>query len=75
MDLLLRYGHPVSRGRFRGTMSYQLNVSNVLDQNGIIPQRFSSTPDFQVPGGRGVAYSRVDFIEPRSIRFTTTFSY
>jgi hypothetical protein len=56
-------------------MNYQLNISNVLDRDGIIPQRFSSTPDFQVPGGRGTAYSRVDFVEPRSIRFTTTFSY
>jgi hypothetical protein len=74
-DLMLRYAHKVSAGRFRGTMSYQLNIANVLNQDGIIPQRFSSTPDFQVPGGRGVGYSRVDFIEPRSIRFTTTFSF
>jgi hypothetical protein len=55
-------------------MSYQLNVTNVLDQRGIIPQRFSSTPDFIIPG-RGIAYSRVDFVDPRSIRLTTTFSY
>jgi hypothetical protein len=75
VDLLLRCAHKISQGRFRGTLSYQLNISNVLDQHGIIPQRFSSTPDFQVPGGRGVAYSRVDFIDPRSIRFTTTYSY
>jgi iron complex outermembrane receptor protein len=75
VDAMLRYAHKVSAGRFRGTMNYQLNISNVLDRDGIIPQRFSSTPDVQVPGGRGVAYSRVDFVEPRSIRFTTTFSY
>jgi hypothetical protein len=75
VDAMLRYAHKVSAGRFRGTMNYQLNISNVLDRDGIIPQRFSSTPEFQVPGGRGVAYSRVDFVEPRSIRFTTTFSY
>jgi hypothetical protein len=74
-DLMLRYAHKVSQGRFRGTLGYQLNISNVLNQDGVIPQRFSSTPDFQVPGGRGVGYSRVDFVEPRSIRFTTTFSY
>ena len=61
--------------RLFGTLSYQLNITSVLDQDGIIPQRFSSTPDFQVPGGRGVGYSRVDFIDPRSIRLTTTFSY
>lgn len=75
VDLMLRYAHKVSEWRFRGTLSYQINVTNVLDQHGIIPQRFSSTPDFQIPGGRGVAYSRVDFVDPRSIRFTTTFSY
>ena len=75
VDAMLRYSHKVSEGRFRGTLSYQLNISNVLDQRGIIPQRFSSTPDFIVPGGRGVGYSRVDFVDPRSIRFTTTFAF
>jgi outer membrane receptor for ferric coprogen and ferric-rhodotorulic acid len=75
VDLMLRYAHKVSQGRLRGTLSYQLNITNVLDQDGIIPQRFSSTPDFQIPDGRGIAYSRVDFVDPRSIRFTTTLSY
>ena len=75
VDAMLRYSHRISQGRFRGTLSYQLNVTNVLDQDGIIPQRFSSTPDFTVPGDRGVGYSRVDFVEPRAIRFTTTFAY
>ncbi len=75
VDVMLRYSHKVSEWRLRGTLSYQLNVTNVLDQHGIIPQRFSSTPDFQIPGGRGIGYSRVDFIDPRTIRFTTTFSY
>ena len=75
VDAMLRYSHKIAQGRIRGTLSYQLNISNVLDQDGIIPQRFSSTPDFQIPGGRGVAYSRVDFVDPRSIRFTTTFAY
>ncbi len=74
VDLMTRYSHKISQGRFRGTMSYQLNVTNALDQHGIVPQRFSSTPDFIIPG-RGIAYSRVDFVDPRSIRFTTTFSY
>ncbi|MEO6244067.1 MAG: hypothetical protein ABIQ12_01420 [Opitutaceae bacterium] len=75
VDLLLRYSHKVSQGRFRGTLSYQLNVTNVLDRDGIIPQRFSSTPDFIIPGGRSVGYSRIDLMDPRSIRLTTTFSY
>jgi len=71
----VRYATKISQGRFRGTLTYQLNVANVFDHDGIIPQRFSSTPDYQVPGGRGIAYSRVDFVDPRSIRLTTTFSY
>lgn len=74
-DLMLRYRHKVSPWRFKGTMTYQLNVSNLFDRDGIMPQRFSSTPDFVVPGGRGVGYSRFDLIDPRSIRFTTTFSF
>lgn len=74
-DLMLRYRHKVSPWRFKGTMTYQLNVSNLFDRDGIMPQRFSSTADFIVPGGRGVGYSRFDFIDPRSIRFTTTFSF
>ena len=65
----------VSAGRFRGTLSYQLNVSNVFNQDGIIPQRFSVSPEYQVPGGRGVGYSRFDLVEPRCARVTTTFSY
>jgi len=75
VDLMMRYSHKVSQGLLRGTMSYQLNISNILDQDGIIPQRFSSTPDFIVPGGRGVGYSRIDLMDPRTIRLTTTFAY
>lgn len=75
MDALIRYSHKISQGRFRYTLNYQLNVSIVFDQRGIIPQRFSSTPDFQAPGGRGVGFSRVDFIAPRLIRLTTSFAY
>jgi iron complex outermembrane receptor protein len=74
-DLMLRYRHKLDVWRVKGTMSHQINVSNLFDRDGIMPQRFSSTPDFAVPGGRGVGYSRFDFIDPRSIRFTTTFSF
>jgi len=72
---MLRYRHKVAAWRFKGSLTYQLNVSNLFDRDGIVPQRFSSTSDFEVPGGRGVAYSRFDFIDPRSIRFTTSFSF
>ena len=74
-DLMLRYRHKVDAWRFKGTMTYQLNVTNLMDRDGIMPQRFSSTSDFMIPGDRGVGYSRFDFIDPRSIRLTASFSF
>lgn len=74
-DLMLRYRHKVNAWRFKGSLTYQLNVSNLLDRDGIMPQRFAAIPAFNLPGGRGIAYSRFDLIEPRSIRFTTTFGF
>lgn len=74
-DLMLRFRHPVSFRKMRGTLSYQINVSNLFNQDGLLPQRFSSLPPTNLPGGRGVAYSRFDLMEPRSIRFTTTLAY
>jgi iron complex outermembrane receptor protein len=80
VDLMLRYRHKVSAWRFKGTLTYQLNVSNLLSEDGLIPQRFSTistspTVKFVVPGGRGVGYSRFDYVDPRVVRFTTTFSF
>ena len=74
-DFMLRYRHSVGTGRLRGTLSYQVNISNLFNQDGRLPQRFSTIPPYDIPGGRGVAYSRFDLLEPRSIRLTTTFSY
>jgi hypothetical protein len=79
-DLMLRYRHNVGVGRFRGSLSYQLNVTNLFNRDGIIPQRLAATPvtaspTFIVPGGRGVGYSRFDQMEPRYARLTTTFSF
>jgi len=74
---MLRYRHKVDTWRFKGSLTYRLNVSNLLDRDGIMPQRFSALPAYEVPepGGRGIAYSRFDLVEPRSTRFTTTFSF
>ena len=62
-----------------GRVRFQVNVNNLLDQSDIIPSRlaFSATsPDgFNLPGGRGPAYTRYDLVQPREIRFTTTYSY
>ncbi len=76
-DLMLRYVRKFDR--LPGRVTFQINVYNVFDRAGIIPQRLSTSataPDgFLVPGGRGLAYSRYDLVEPRDIRFTTTYSY
>ena len=74
-DLMLRYRQPVGLGRMRGSITYQINVSNLFNQDGLLPQRFSAIPPYNLPGGRGVAYSRFDLLEPRSIRLTTTIAY
>jgi hypothetical protein len=62
-----------------GRVRFQVNVSNLFDETGIIPVRLSTSdanPDgFLLPGGRGVAYSRYDLVAPREIRFTTTYSF
>ena len=62
-----------------GRIRFQVNVSNLFNETDIIPVRISSSataPDgYQLPGGRGVAYSRYDLVTPREWRFTTTYSF
>jgi hypothetical protein len=62
-----------------GRIRFQMNISNLFDRTDIIPARLAisaSAPDgFEIPGGRGVAYSRYDLVAPREIRFTTTYSF
>ena len=79
-DLLLRYRIRMPGGWLQNPVSFQFNATNLLNQHGIIPQRLAATPvtaspTFVVPGGRGIGYSRFDLMEPRSIRFTTTYSF
>lgn len=75
-DLLLRYRYRLpAEGRLKGSLSFQMNVMNLFDQGGIIPTHISSTTDFQVPGGRGIGYSRFALVAPRSFRFTTTYEF
>ena len=76
-DLMMAYSR-----KFRGLpgrVRFQVNVNNLLDRTDIIPSRlaFSATsPDgFNLPGGRGPAYTRYDLVQPREIRFTTTYSF
>jgi hypothetical protein len=62
-----------------GRVRFQVNVSNLLNETDIIPVRLSTgatTPGgYQLPGGRGMAYSRYDLVTPREYRFTTTYSF
>jgi hypothetical protein len=76
-DLMLAYAR-----KFRGLpgrVRFQVNVTNLLDRTDIIPARLAtsaSAPDgYMVPGGRGPAYIRYDLVEPRQVRFTTTYSF
>jgi hypothetical protein len=76
-DLMLAYTRKVKR--LPGRVRFQVNVTNLLDRTDIIPARLAtseSAPDgFNLPGGRGLAYVRYDLVEPRSFRFTTTYSF
>ncbi len=79
-DLMLRYRLRVPHHWLPNPVTFQFNATNLFNQHGIIPQRLSATPiqaspTFIVPGGRGIGYSRFDLMEPRSIRFTTTYSF
>jgi outer membrane receptor for ferric coprogen and ferric-rhodotorulic acid len=62
-----------------GRVRLQMNISNLFDRTDIIPSRLSASataPDgFEIPGGRGIAYSRYDLVAPREIRFTTTYTF
>jgi iron complex outermembrane recepter protein len=76
-DAMMAYSTKLPR--LSGRVRFQVNVSNLLDQTKIIPVRLSTSdtaPDgYMLPGGRGVAYSRYDLVQPREWRFTTTYSF
>lgn len=60
-----------------GRWTFQMNVSNALDNRKIIPSRLAidGNLDYRVPGGRGPAYARFDFPNPRAFRFTVTYDF
>jgi outer membrane receptor for ferric coprogen and ferric-rhodotorulic acid len=76
-DLML--GYSVKLRRLPGRLRFQVNISNLFNQDDIVPSRiaFSATaPDgYILPGGRGIAYTRYDLVQPREFRFTTTYSF
>lgn len=74
-DLMVRYHWRRPAGFLDGNLILQGNVTNLFNESGIIPKYLSSSPDFVVPGGRGVGYSRFDLIDPRAFRFTATYEF
>jgi hypothetical protein len=76
-DAMLAYAY--KPGRLPGRLRFQVNVSNLFNQTDIIPVRLATgalVPDgYEIPGGRGRAYSRYDLVAPREYRFTTTYSF
>jgi len=74
VDLMLRYSRKFSR--LPGTVSFQINVSNVFDHSDPVPVRLLTNDlAYRLPGGRGVPYGRIDLVDPREVRFTTTYSF
>jgi hypothetical protein len=72
-DLMVRYARKFSG--LPGKVSFQLNVFNALNNDKPIPVRLMTADAYVVPGGRGVAYGRLDLVDPREFRFTTTYAY
>lgn len=72
-DLLLRYQRKFAR--IPGRVSFQVNVTNVLDKTDPIPVRLLTADSYQLPGGRGTAYGRLDLVDPREVRVTTTWAF
>jgi iron complex outermembrane recepter protein len=76
-DLMLRYRTSFKGNVFKGRLTIQANVVNVFDKNGIIPVRLAGDGDisYMIPGGRGIAYTRYDFIDPREVRLSLMYDF
>jgi iron complex outermembrane recepter protein len=76
-DMMIRYSRRIQS--LRGRVTCQINITNLLNDTDIIPVRLSTgataLDGYVLPNGRGVAYSRYDLVQPREIRFTTTYSF
>ncbi|MSU24388.1 MAG: hypothetical protein EXS32_11265 [Opitutus sp.] len=74
VDLLLRYSTKFKS--LPGTVNFQVNVNNALDNSDPVPTRLLTNDlSYQLPGGRGTPYGRLDLVDPREVRFTTTYSF
>ena len=76
-DAMIRYRWANGIGIFDGPFTLQLNVSNVFDDQDIIPVSYLPTrgPIWEMPYGRGPAYARYDVPQPRSWRLSGTYEF
>ncbi len=76
-DGMIRYRWANGFGPFQTPVSIQLNVSNLLDDDDIIPVSHQNRegPIYTYPYGRGEVYSRYDIPQGRSWRLTATFDF
>ncbi len=60
-----------------GRWTFQMNVSNALDNRKIIPDRLAINGNlsYQIPGDRGPAYARFTPPTPRAFRFTVSYDF
>jgi len=76
-DMFIRYR--LNRFAFseRGRWTFQMNVYNVFDNRDLIPGNLAGDGySFQtIPGGRGGAYERYDYVPPREFRFSVSYDY
>jgi outer membrane receptor protein involved in Fe transport len=74
IDLMLRYATKFKS--LPGTVNFQVNVSNAFNNADPVPTRLLTNDlSYQLPGGRGTPYGRLDLVDPREVRFTTTYSF
>ena len=76
-DLFVRYRLNRFTLSERGQWTFQMNVYNVFDNRDLMPGNLGGDEySFQtVPGGRGVAYQRYDYVPPREYRFSIGYSF
>ncbi len=76
-DGMIRYRWADGIGFLEGPFSVQLNISNLLDDEDIIPvsHQNRSGPIYEYPYGRGEVYSRYDVPQGRSWRLTATYEF
>lgn len=76
-DMFIRYRTKQFSPLKGGQWTFQMNVYNLFDNRDLIPGNLAGDGySFQtIPGDRGVAYQRFDYVPPREFRFSVTLEY